>query len=199
MPGFAQNCSSKACAFDVNTNPLTLLNIMIFLPKRLRQNYYLWGILILFMVAVVAWYRIDIYPPIPKTSFILLSGKKIETSELHGKVAVIHFWSTSCASCVKEMPRLIAFHEKFKQQGVEMIAIAMSYDPPMYVMNFAQTRQLPFKVAMDSTGSAAQAFGPVRLTPTTFVINKHGKMIQHYIGEPDWSHLQQTVQQALGQ
>lgn len=172
---------------------------MIFLRKLLRQHYCLWGVLILLIVAVVAWYRIDIYRAMPKTAFILLSGKKVETTELHGKVVVIHFWATSCASCVKEMPKLSAFYEQFKNQGMDMIAIAMSYDPPMYVMNFAQTRQLPFKVAMDTTGSAAQAFGKVQLTPTTFIIDRQGKIIQHYIGEPDWSHLQRTVQQALAE
>jgi peroxiredoxin len=170
---------------------------MTFLRKPLRLNFYVAGILVLLIVAAVTWYRLDIYRTLPKTFFILLSGEKIETAELHGKVVVVHFWATSCASCVKEMPKLSAFYKHFQPQGMEMIAVAMSYDPPMYVMNFAQTRQLPFKVAMDSSGHAAEAFGKVQITPATFVINKQGKIIQHYLGEPDWSHFQRTVQQAL--
>lgn len=169
--------------------------------KLFCQRRYVWiaFVFILFTVITAFWYRKSFYPSMPQTAFVLLSGEKIETTELYGKVSIIHFWATSCASCVKEMPQLIAFYERFKQQGLEMIAVAMSYDPPMYVMNFAQTRQLPFKVAMDINDSAARAFGQVRLTPTTFIINKNGKIIQHYIGEPNWLHLQQTVQRALGE
>ncbi len=53
----------------------------------------------------------------------------------------------------------------------------MSYDAPMYVTNYTQTRQLPFKVAMDD-GSAAKQFGNVRLTPTTFLVDKDGKILK---------------------
>ena len=117
-----------------------------------------------------------------------ISGKTITQTDIAGKVTVINFWATSCVTCVKEMPQLVSTYEKFKPQGLEFIALAMSYDPPMYVVNFAETRKLPFMVAMDSDGSAAKSFGKIQLTPTTLVINKQGKIVKRYVGEPNWNY-----------
>ena len=97
------------------------------------------------------------------------------------------------------MPEMINAFNKFKPSGLSFIAIAMSYDPPMYVVNFSKTRQLPFTVAMDSDGSAAKAFGKVRLTPTTFVINKQGRIIKRYVGEPDWTEFHKVLEKALSE
>jgi peroxiredoxin len=97
------------------------------------------------------------------------------------------------------MPQLIETYEKFKGDGADLMAVAMSYDPPMYVVNYAQTRKLPFKVALDSDGSVAKAFGKIQLTPTTLVINKKGKIIKRYVGEPDWDAFHQLIQKSLAE
>jgi peroxiredoxin len=73
----------------------------------------------------------------------------------------------------------------------------MSYDPPAYVANFAQTRQLPFKVAVDNTGAAAKAWGEIKLTPTTFIVNKQGQIVKRYVGEPDFAALHQLLDKLL--
>jgi peroxiredoxin len=62
-----------------------------------------------------------------------------------------------------------------------------------------QTRKLPFKVALDSDGSVAKAFGKIQLTPTTLVINKKGKIIKRYVGEPDWDAFHQLIQKSLAE
>lgn len=135
----------------------------------------------------------------PGTTFVLLDGSKSTTADFKGKVTLVNFWATTCVSCVKEMPALAATHEKFKARGFETVAVAMSYDPPSYVVNFAQTRQLPFKVAIDNTGSVAQAWGDVKLTPTTFVVNKQGQIVKRYVGEPDFAALHQLLDKLLSE
>lgn len=92
---------------------------------------------------------------------------------------------------------MVETYNKFKGQGLEFVAVAMSYDPPNYVINFTETRKLPFKVALDVDGSAAKAFGDVQLTPTTFVIGRDGKILKRYVGEPDFAELDQLLQGAL--
>jgi peroxiredoxin len=77
--------------------------------------------------------------------------------------------------------------------------VAMEYDPPAYVMQFAQSRKLPFTVAMDHTGALAKAFGPVQLTPTTFVVNKKGEIVKRYIGEPDFDALNKLLGELLAE
>ena len=128
-----------------------------------------------------------------------ISGKTITQTDIAGKVTVINFWATSCVTCVKEMPQLVSTYEKFKPQGLEFIALAMSYDPPLYVVNFAETRKLPFMVAMDSDGSAAKSFGKIQLTPTTLVINKQGKIVKRYVGEPNWNDFHTLLEKLLAE
>ena len=135
----------------------------------------------------------------PESSYVLLDGSKISTTQLQGKVVLVNFWATSCTTCVAEMPELIATYNKYKARGYDTVAVAMSYDPPSYVVNFAQTRQLPFKVAIDNTGAVAKAWGDIQLTPTTFLVNKRGEIVKRYVGAPNFAELHQLVEKLLAE
>lgn len=135
----------------------------------------------------------------PNLPFTQLDGSQHTLAELKGKVTLINFWATSCSTCVKEMPQMVATHQKFQGQGLEMLAIAMEYDPPAYVMQFAQSRALPFRVAIDHSGELAKGFGEVQLTPTTFVVNKKGEIVKRYVGEPDFAALHRLLSQLLAE
>jgi peroxiredoxin len=135
----------------------------------------------------------------PESTFVLLDGSKKTTADLKGKVTLVNFWATSCVTCVAEMPKLVATHQKYKAQGYDTLAVAMSYDPPSYVVNYAQTRQLPFPVAIDNTGAAAKAWGDVQLTPTTFLVNKRGQIVKQFVGEPDFTALHQLIEKLLAE
>jgi len=135
----------------------------------------------------------------PASTFVLLDGSKKSTADLKGRVTLVNFWATSCTTCVAEMPKIIATHDKYHARGFDTLAVAMSYDPPSYVVNFAQTRKLPFAVAIDNTGSVAKAWGDVRLTPTTYIVNKRGEIVKRYIGEPDFAELHRLIEELLAQ
>jgi peroxiredoxin len=135
----------------------------------------------------------------PETGFVLLDGSKKTTADLKGKVTLVNFWATSCVTCVAEMPKIIATYNKYQSRGYDTLAVAMSYDPPSYVVNFAETRKLPFKVAIDNTGAVAKAWGDVQLTPTTYLVNKRGEIVKRYVGEPDFAALHQLIEKLLAE
>ena len=135
----------------------------------------------------------------PTSTFVLLDGSKKTTEDLQGKVTLVNFWATSCVTCIAEMPQITATHNKYKAQGYDTLAVAMSYDPPSYVVNFAETRKLPFKVAIDNTGAVAKAWGDVALTPTTYVVNKRGEIVKRYVGEPDFAELHKLIEKLLAE
>ena len=135
----------------------------------------------------------------PNVAYTLLDGSRSTTDQLRGKVVLVNFWATDCTTCVKEMPNIVATHEKYKARGYETLAVAMSYDPPAYVINFAETRKLPFGVAIDNTGAIAKSFGEVRLTPTSVLIDKHGQIVKRYVGEPDFVALHRLVEKLLAE
>lgn len=137
--------------------------------------------------------------PAPAVDYVLLDGQKASSAQWAGKVMLVNFWATSCATCVKEMPQIVATHDKFKARGLDTLAVAMSYDPPAFVARFAETRKLPFGVAIDNTGTVANAFGPVQMTPTTFLINKRGEIVKRYVGEPDFAALHALIEKLLAE
>ncbi len=133
----------------------------------------------------------------PESTFVLLNGSKVNTSSFKGKVTLVNFWATSCTTCVAEMPQIVSTYDKYKNKGYDTLAVAMSYDPPAYVVNFAETRQLPFKVAIDNTGSVAKAWDDVKLTPTTYIVNKQGQIVKRYVGKPDFAELHVLIEKLL--
>jgi peroxiredoxin len=137
--------------------------------------------------------------PAPASTMVLLDGSKITTEAMKGKVTLVNFWATSCTTCVAEMPQVIATYNQFKGQGFDTVAVAMRYDPPSYVVNYAQTRALPFKVAIDNTGEVAKAWGDVQLTPTTYLVNKRGDIVKRYVGAPDFAAMGQLIAQLLAE
>jgi len=148
------------------------------------------------ILAGIAVFMLTQKPAAPQATFTTLSGEKIALDSLRGKVVLINFWATSCPGCIHEMPELVKTYRKFETRGFETIAVAMSYDPLEYVRQFSEKNQLPFKVALDQDGSAAQAFG-ARVTPTTFIVDKQGQIVQRIVGEPDFAKLHALIEQTL--
>ena len=137
--------------------------------------------------------------PAPASTFVLLDGSKATAADLKGKVTLVNFWATSCVTCVGEMPQVVATYDKYESRGYDTLAVAMSYDPPSYVVNFAETRKLPFKVAIDNTGVNAHNWGDVELTPTSFLVDKHGRIVKTYVGAPDFEALHKLIEQLLAE
>jgi peroxiredoxin len=168
-------------------------------PSHAMKKYIAATAVALAVVAGVGVYFGSGATAAPASTFVLLDGSKKTTDDLKGKVTLVNFWATSCVTCVAEMPQVITTYDKYKARGYDTLAVAMSYDPPSYVVNFAETRKLPFKVAIDNTGSVAQAWGDVKLTPTTYLVNKKGEIVKRYVGAPDFAELHKLIEKLLAE
>ena len=142
-------------------------------------------------------YALMAKPAAPPQVFTTLDGRQIALAEQRGKVVLVNFWATSCPGCVKEMPDMVKVYNDYRERGFEIVAVAMSYDPPAYVNNFVQTRQLPFPIVLDTDGAHAQAFGNVQVTPTSFVIGPDGRIHEHKLGEIDFNRLRALLDREL--
>lgn len=151
------------------------------------------------LLAAVAgsWYALSRPQSAPPLAATTLAGEKLTLAGLKGKVVLVNFWATSCTTCMAEMPKLVAVQQKYAGQGFETLAVAMDYDPADYVRTYVQKNALPFKVILDSQGQIAQAFGGIRLTPTSILIDKDGHIVQTYLGEPDFAKFQNLLDQLL--
>ena len=123
--------------------------------------------------------------PAPHVTFTTITGKKIELAKLQNNPVIVTFWATDCPGCIKEIPHLIELYNQFHPQGLEIIAVAMYYDPPSHVVAMTKAKQIPYDVALDLKAEHAYAFDQVQLTPTTFLISSAGIIIKQKTGEFD--------------
>lgn len=149
----------------------------------------IWLPLLLIALLAGLWLVLSNPDRAPQVSFSTLDGKTLPLAELQGKVVLVNFWATSCPGCIKEMPNIAKTYHDYHAQGFEVVAVAMSDDPPSQVLNYARRNALPFTVALDADGGAAQAFGNVQVTPTSFLIDRQGKIVQRTIGELNFATL----------
>jgi peroxiredoxin len=147
--------------------------------------------------AWAGWQRWGADWPDPSVTYTLLDGSQHRVQQLQGKVVLVNFWATTCAACVAEMPAIVDTHRRFGARGYDTLAVAMRYDPPALVSRFAEGRALPFGVAIDNTGLIAQGFGGVELTPTTFVLDRQGRVVKRYVGIPDFNELHALIEALL--
>ena len=95
------------------------------------------------------------------------------------------------------MPHLIALYDELNKDGFEIIGIAMSYDPPNRVVELSERKNIPYPIALDIDGSAAKAFGNVKVTPTSFLIGPQGNIVQKNTGEMNIKDLRMKVKELL--
>ena len=133
----------------------------------------------------------------PNASFKTITGKQFDTASLKGQVTLVNFWATSCTTCVKEMPMLTEVFNTYNAKGYRMVAVAMDYDTPAFIANFVESRKLPFDVVHDVDGSIAKAFEGTKLTPTSYLIGKDGKVAKRYVGEPKHDEFKAAIEALL--
>ena len=154
-------------------------------------------ITLLACVAVLAWVWLSPARQAPLVVFPTLSGRQVTMEDLRGKVVVVKFWATTCAICLDQMPATIETYNRFHDKGLDLVAVAMQYDPADRVIAYTEAAKLPFTVALDVQGKIARAFDDVSATPTTVLIDRKGHIVDRYVGEYDKAALRSAIESAL--
>lgn len=135
--------------------------------------------------------------PAPAIQFTLIDGSTLRLKDLRGKPVLVLFWATTCNTCIAKAPELNQLYARLHPKGLEMIAVAMPYDPPARVAEFARLLKIPYPVALDYEANTVRAFGNVRVTPTTFLITADGTVAWRKPGKLDTAHLGVTIEDLL--
>ena len=153
------------------------------------------------VLAVAALLAFALWPqkqPAAVFSLPDLNGKTVGNADLQGKVTLINFWYPSCPGCVSEMPKLIQTAKDYQGKDFQILAVSLPYDPLESVVHYAQERQLPFRVMYDADGKTGKAFG-VQVAPTSFFIDKNGRLLKTFVGEPDFAALYREIDHELAE
>ncbi|MGD8784929.1 MAG: TlpA disulfide reductase family protein [Thioalkalispiraceae bacterium] len=156
--------------------------------KKLTLRDWLIGSFVIGLLLIVAYIWLSPagvqQAPDLKVS-VFNSERTIDLKQLKGRPVLVTFWATSCSGCIKEMPHLIELYKELAPKGLEIIGIAMSYDRPDHILEMQKRKEIPYPIVYDGINEASRAFGGIRLTPTTFLINPKGQIVRQKLGEMD--------------
>ena len=150
-------------------------------------------VLALGVAAVYLWLSPGGLKTSPDISLLTIDGKRLALSNLRGKPLLVTFWASTCSTCVKEIPHLSDLYRELSPQGLQIIGIAMYYDPPNRVLAMRESRDIPYPIALDMHADAARAFGNVRFTPSSFLIGPDGRVVYRKNGRMDMDRLRRDI------
>ena len=129
--------------------------------------------------------RIFDEPVIPRDfSLPLLNGGNTSLSAYKGKVVILNFWATWCPPCRAEMPSMEIFYQRFRNSGLEILAVDGGEDAAT-VQQFIQSNSYTFTVLLDRDNKVNSLYG-IEAIPTTFILDREGKIIGMIVGSIRW-------------
>ena len=108
-----------------------------------------------------------------------LDGREETLSRLRGKVVLLDFWATWCGPCVKALPILERLHRAYRDQG--LVVLGIDAEKPEKIRAFLKKHDYTFPTLVDVRKQVAGQY-QVRGIPTTFVIDRNGKIVLHKVG-----------------
>ncbi|MDR2542561.1 MAG: TlpA family protein disulfide reductase [Treponema sp.] len=114
----------------------------------------------------------------------MLNGERVSLSSYRGKVVFLNFWATWCPPCRQEMPSMEVLYQRYKEHGLEMLAVNLR-ENPNEVRQFIQENGYTFPVLLDLDGRVGARYG-VRGIPTTLIIDRQGRIIGRLVGSIYW-------------
>jgi len=126
-----------------------------------------------------------------------IDGKQVRLSDFRGKAVLLNFWATWCAPCKIEMPWFVELQKQYAAQGLQVLGVAMDDSGEETIAKFAKQMAInyPLLIGKESVGDA---YGGVEFLPTTFIIDRQGKVVDRVFGLVGRSEFEDSVKKALG-
>jgi thiol-disulfide isomerase/thioredoxin len=178
----------------VKRNPLILFFIaaivaaMLFVGIRMARNNRMNGSGKAQLIGSLA----------PDFELPALDGKKVRLSELRGKAVLLNFWATYCGPCKIEMPWFVELQKEYGPQGFQIVGVAMDDASTEEIAKFAKEMGVNYPILIGQD-SVAQSYGGVSVLPTTFFIDRDGKVTAREFGLRSRSDFVDDIKKAMGQ
>lgn len=148
------------------------------LLSRLRPLLFLCGL----ATALAAQ---DLPRPAPAWTLKNLEGREVSSDQFKGKVVVVDFWATWCGPCVAEIPGYVELQKKYGKDGLAIVGVSLDRISPAKVKAFAEKHGMNYTIVLGGPDTA-DAFGGFEAIPTTFLIDRQGRIVHQKTGA--WEH-----------
>jgi peroxiredoxin len=132
----------------------------------------------------------------PNFSLKSMEGKTVELAKLQGKVVVVNFWATWCGPCRKEIPGFLEVYSKLKPKGLEIVGISLDREGWTVVKPYIEKAKITYPVVLDD-GKLADAYGGIEAIPTTFIVDRKGRILKKHVGYMSQTEFEKLVSAAL--
>lgn len=147
-------------------------------------------------IALFAWTGRTRYGPLdvgsraPRYAAAKLSGDSLHIDDLRGNVVLLNVWATWCPPCVKEMPSLQRLYDRYRQQGLRVVAVNVDNamfgaDPAELVRSFINQNRMTIDVVLDPENRIESVF-QIPALPMTYLLDRRGRIRQKMLGGRDW-------------
>lgn len=130
--------------------------------------------------------------------FVDLEGKNVNLSDFRGQWVVVNIWATWCPPCIKEMPDLTFFHEKYKNDGAIVLGVNYENIPVEKINNFTEELMVTFPIVrfkeIDLNANKTP-FGPLRGLPSTYMVAPSGHIVAGRAGLVDQEILESFIKE----
>jgi len=163
------------------------------ITKLLRSAF-----LVTAIVAAVGLARAETTPAKAAPAWTLkdLDGKPVSSTQFKGKVVVLDFWATWCPPCRREIPGYVDLQKKYEKDGLVIVGVSLDQKGPGVVKAFAEKYGINYQLVMGDE-SVQEAFGGIEAIPTTFIIDREGKIRDRKVGAEDTATYEQTIKRYL--
>src|SRR3954454_4831924 len=137
----------------------------------------------------------------PAANFTLrdANGATVKLSDYRGKVVLLNFWATWCGPCTLEIPWFIEFEREYKTQGLAVVGVSMDEDGWKAIKPYMDAHKMNYRVLLGDD-SVSQLYGGVDSLPTTFIIDRAGRMaFPPHIGLAGKNEYLKEIQSLLGE
>jgi peroxiredoxin len=134
--------------------------------------------------------------PAPDFELTSLDGRKVKLSDYRGKAVLLNFWATWCSPCKVEMPWFVDLQKKYGNDGLVVLGVAMDDTDNSKIAQFASEMGVNYPVLL-GTDKVSEQYGNVQFLPTTFYIDREGKIIGKGTGLLGRGEIEENIQKAL--
>ncbi len=125
-----------------------------------------------------------------------LEGKPVQLADFKGKVVVLNFWATWCPPCRAEIPDLVSLQQQYAARGLVVVGISMDEGGPAGVASFVKKMGINYPVVMGNA-KTAEAYGGIQVLPTTFIIDRKGKVVDGLQGATNRAGFEEKIKPVL--
>jgi len=134
--------------------------------------------------------------PAPDFELKSVDGKTVRLSDYRGKAVLLNFWATWCGPCKIEMPWFVDLQKKYGAEGLQVLGVAMDDAGEDAIAKFAREMGVNYPVLMGKE-SVGEAYGGVQFLPTTFYIDRNGRVVERVFGLVGQSEIEDNIKKAL--